>query len=198
MSATIGTGLSRTISLSARVEPSSGQETRTMSAPASAHACTCAIVPATSVVSVLVMVCTLIGAPPPTATGPTWIRRDGRRSMLRQGRMGLWVIDRAIRAENFGRNIGEPGGNVTPAKARSPPDGIEKPMIWAGNSGSVYVRVGETLHGPLGSGTKATRDVVLEPQAIVDRYEVVSEIPEVISQAFSTQPAGVETAVAIQ
>ena len=55
----------------------------------------------------------------------------------------------------------------------SPPDGIEKPLIWAGNSGSVYVRVGETLHGPLGSGTKATRDVVLEPQAIVDRYDVV-------------------------
>ena len=55
----------------------------------------------------------------------------------------------------------------------SPPDGIEKPLIWAGNSGSVYVRVGETLHGPLGSGTKATRDVVLEPAAIVDRYDVV-------------------------
>ena len=50
----------------------------------------------------------------------------------------------------------------------SPPDGIEAPLIWAGNSGSVYVRVGETLHGPLGSGTKAAKDVVLEPQAIVD------------------------------
>ena len=80
----------------------------------------------------------------------------------------------------------------------SPPDGIEKPLIWAGNSGSVYVRVGETLHGPLGSGTKATRDVVLEPQAIVDRYDVVSDVPEVISQAFGAQPAGPEAAVAIQ
>jgi cytoskeletal protein RodZ len=79
----------------------------------------------------------------------------------------------------------------------SPPDGVEKPLIWAGNSGSVYVRVGEALHGPLGSGTKATRDVVLEPQAIVDRYDVVAEIPEVISQAFRAPFPGPE-AVAIQ
>ena len=47
-----------------------------MSAPASAQACTWAIVAATSVVSVLVIVCTLIGASPPTGTGPTWMRRD--------------------------------------------------------------------------------------------------------------------------
>ena len=79
----------------------------------------------------------------------------------------------------------------------SPPDGVEKPLIWAGNSGSVYVRVGEALHGPLGSGTKATRDVVLEPQAIVDRYDVVAEIPEVISQALGAPLPGPE-AVAIQ
>jgi hypothetical protein len=36
---------------------------------------------ATSVVGVLVIVCTLIGAPPPTGTGPTWMRREARRSM---------------------------------------------------------------------------------------------------------------------
>ena len=69
-----------------------------MSAPASAQACTCATVAATSVVSVFVIVCTLIGAPPPTGTAPTWICRDVRRSMLRQGRMGLCVMDRAVPA----------------------------------------------------------------------------------------------------
>lgn len=73
----------------------------------------------------------------------------------------------------------------------SPPEGVGAPRIWAGNSGSVYVRVGAELHGPLGSGTKATRDVVLAPQAIVDRYDVVSDVPEVISQAFAPQPAPV-------
>lgn len=80
----------------------------------------------------------------------------------------------------------------------SPPEGIEKPLIWAGNSGSVYVRVGDSLRGPLGSGTRATRDVVLEPQAIVDRYDEVADVPEVISQVFPTPPAGIEPAVAIQ
>jgi hypothetical protein len=80
----------------------------------------------------------------------------------------------------------------------SPPEGMEKPLIWAGNSGSVYVRVGETLRGPLGSGTKATRDVVLEPKAISERYDVVAEVPEVISQAFGAPPAGLIPAVAIQ
>ena len=69
-----------------------------MSAPASAQACTCATVAATSVVSVFVIVCTLIGASPPTGTGPTWMRRDRRRSMLRQGRMGLCVMGSGFRA----------------------------------------------------------------------------------------------------
>ena len=92
MSATIGTGLSRTISRKARVDSSSGVETRTISAPASAAAMTCASVAATSVVAVFVIVCTVIGASPPTGTRPTMICRDRRRSMLRQGRIGLCDI----------------------------------------------------------------------------------------------------------
>ena len=53
----------------------------------------------TSWVSVLVIVWTVIGASPPTGTEPTWIWRDLRRSMLRQGRIGLWDIG----ARRFGR-----------------------------------------------------------------------------------------------
>src|SRR5712691_8434461 len=44
---------------------------RTSSEPARANAAICATVPATSAVSVLVIDCTTIGAPPPTATLPT-------------------------------------------------------------------------------------------------------------------------------
>src|SRR3977135_1829531 len=44
---------------------------RTSSEPARARAATCSTVPATSAVSVLVIDCTTIGAPPPTATLPT-------------------------------------------------------------------------------------------------------------------------------
>lgn len=60
----------------------------------------------------------------------------------------------------------------------SPPSDVEAPMIWAGNSGSVYVWVGDRLHGPLGSGTRAVRDVVLEPEAISAAFGVVEAIPE--------------------
>jgi cytoskeleton protein RodZ len=56
------------------------------------------------------------------------------------------------------------------------------PLIWAGNSGSVYVRVGDRLHGPLGSGTRASRDIVLDAVAIEQRFSVVDEIPTVISE----------------
>ena len=81
----------------------------------------------------------------------------------------------------------------------SPPEGIEAPLIWAGNAGSVYVRSATTLRGPLGRGTRPRRTCVLEPQAIVDHFPVVEDVPEVISQAFGAQPAeAAMPAVAIQ
>jgi len=69
----MGTETLGTISFSAFELASSGTEIRTISAPASAAACTCSIVAFTSVVSVLVIVCTEIGASPPTGTLPTMI-----------------------------------------------------------------------------------------------------------------------------
>lgn len=83
-------------------------------------------------------------------------------------------------------------------EAYTPPDGIEAPLIWAGNSGSVYVRVGDELRGPLGSGTRATRDVPLDPAALAERYGVVTDVPEVISQSFEGAAAEVGPAVAIR
>lgn len=63
------------------------------------------------------------------------------------------------------------------------PPTAEAPLVWAGNSGSVYVKVGQSLHGPLGSGTRAVRDVPLDPEAIAGRFGVVDEVPRVISEA---------------
>lgn len=77
----------------------------------------------------------------------------------------------------------------------SPPDGLTDPKIWAGNSGSVYVRVGETLRGPLGSGTRAARDVPLVASALSETYPAVEQVPEVVSQSLGA--AAVST-VAIQ
>lgn len=79
-----------------------------------------------------------------------------------------------------------------------PPEGMEDLRIWAGNSGSVYVRVGETLHGPLGRGTRAAKDVTLEPKAIADRFQVVVDVPEVISQALGARSEAQGPAVAIR
>lgn len=73
----------------------------------------------------------------------------------------------------------------------TPPAGVAAPLIWAGNSGSVYVRLGETLRGPLGHGTRAAKDILLEPAALVERFPVVEDVPEVISQSVGTAPAAI-------
>jgi hypothetical protein len=92
MSATIGTRDARTICFSAAVDSASGQDTRMMSAPASSQRRIWSIVPRTSDVRVLVMVCTVTGASPPTGTEPTMIWREGRRAMSRHGRRDIRPI----------------------------------------------------------------------------------------------------------
>lgn len=80
----------------------------------------------------------------------------------------------------------------------SPPEGVGVPLIWAGNAGSVYVRVGDALHGPLGRGTRAARDVPLDPTSIAANFALVEQVPEVISQALGTdapQPAAATVAI---
>lgn len=80
----------------------------------------------------------------------------------------------------------------------SPPEGVTAPLIWAGNSGSVYVRIGDTLRGPLGHGTRAAKDILLEPASLAERFPVVEDVPEVISQSFAVPPAAPGPAIAIQ
>jgi hypothetical protein len=86
MSAMIGMRAARTIFPNAAVDSVSGHDTRIRSAPASSQRRIWSIVATGSLVSVLVIVCTLIGAPPPTGTAPTMIWRLFRRAMSRQGR----------------------------------------------------------------------------------------------------------------
>lgn len=80
----------------------------------------------------------------------------------------------------------------------SPPKDSNAPLVWAGNAGSVYVRVGEDLHGPLGSGTRAVRDVKLEPKAILERFSVVKDVPEAISRATAKPMERAEAAIPVQ
>ena len=92
MSATIGTSLLSTIFFNALDEFSSGTDTRTIFAPASTHSAIWSDVASTSVVGVFVIVCTDIGAPPPTRTEPTLIARDSRRAIFFHGLIGLCSI----------------------------------------------------------------------------------------------------------
>ena len=87
MSATIGMFDARTIAGSAAVASSIGHETRIRSAPTSSQRRIWSIVASASSVGVLVIVCTVIGASPPTGTLPTMIWREGRRAIVRQGRI---------------------------------------------------------------------------------------------------------------
>ena len=67
----MGTVTCFTISFNAVVEDWSGQDTLTISAPASASELTCSIVFLVSVVIVFVIDCTDTGRPPPTGIFPT-------------------------------------------------------------------------------------------------------------------------------
>ncbi|MNW17646.1 hypothetical protein D3C71_2169050 [compost metagenome] len=64
------------MSLKASAASMVGTETRTISAPTRSIRWICSTVAATSVVLVLVMVCTVMGALPPTGTLPTMICLD--------------------------------------------------------------------------------------------------------------------------
>src|SRR5438477_329571 len=81
MSAITGRGEWATISFSASAASWSGTAGRTISQPASFSAALWLRVARTSRVSVLVMVCTAMGAAPPTTTSPTRTGIDFRRSV---------------------------------------------------------------------------------------------------------------------
>src|SRR4030088_3610118 len=79
MSAITGSGDPLTISFKASAASRSGTAGRTISQPASFSSWICRSVALTSRVSVLVMVCTAMGAAPPMTTPPTLTGIDLRR-----------------------------------------------------------------------------------------------------------------------
>src|SRR3990167_4906398 len=81
----------------------SGTEMRTISAPASCRRRTWATVAATSLVSVLVMLCTAMGASPPTGTEPTQILRVRRRLI---GDSQCMLLPTQLYPRGFTRDMG--------------------------------------------------------------------------------------------
>src|SRR5919198_4333538 len=84
MSATSGMRICRLISPSFSAASRTGTAQRTMSHPAASSDQISSSVACTSRVSVLVMDCTVMGAPPPTFTLPSWICRVFRRVIIRR------------------------------------------------------------------------------------------------------------------
>src|SRR3546814_11272953 len=93
MSATSGTWAARAILRRLAVDSSVGQETRMMSAPTPSQRRIWSIVAAASSVGVLVIVCTVIGASPPTGTLPTMICRLLRRLTSLHGLIDAMAAD---------------------------------------------------------------------------------------------------------
>src|SRR6478735_7170889 len=77
---------------------------RTISEPARASAATWAMVPSMSAVSVLVIDCTTIGAPPPTATSPTftWVVRCRGAGPATSESMGFSSLFMGVQISGFG------------------------------------------------------------------------------------------------
>ena len=88
MSAMTGIWLCRAISGSASASSWLGQATRTMSQPVAVSSAICCSVALTSVVGVVHIDCTEMGASPPTSTLPTLILRDVRRGAITGGGRG--------------------------------------------------------------------------------------------------------------
>src|SRR5665647_2837373 len=115
MSAMIGTGAvrsgsagaSRTRRANAGASAAVGRLTRTSSQPAATSARTCASVAAASPVRVHVIDCTATGAPPPTGTAPTMIRRAlGTRPPAGRRRLpGLLPVPRPRLLEAAGEGL---------------------------------------------------------------------------------------------
>lgn len=115
---------------------------------------------------------------PADALGPVAPPADGALSVIAE--RAAWIRVYLPSGTILFEQILEKG------QSYSPPEGVGETLVWAGNAGSVYVRVGQELHGPLGNGTRAVRDIVLSQEAILQHFPAVEVVPEVFSQAMAT------------
>ena len=55
------------------------------------------------------------------------------------------------------------------------PEGVNNALMRAGNSGSVYIMVGEKMYGPVGNATGVARNVALDTATVPETYTFVEE-----------------------
>src|SRR5919204_1338344 len=117
MSATTGMVDLAAIAGRAAASSVSGTATRTMSQPVAASSAICCRVALTSAVLVIVMDCTLMGAPPPTGTLPTLILREGRRPTPAARPVSSNGKATAAGSLSRGERVGDGPGDVQPRQA---------------------------------------------------------------------------------
>ena len=55
------------------------------------------------------------------------------------------------------------------------PEGVSNALMRAGNSGSVYIMVGEKMYGPVGQATGVARKVPLDPTLVSETYALIED-----------------------
>ncbi|MEL7416917.1 MAG: DUF4115 domain-containing protein, partial [Pseudomonadota bacterium] len=59
---------------------------------------------------------------------------------------------------------------LEPGEAYRLPEGVEEPLLRAGNAGSVYIRLGGQHYGPLGDGPRVAKNVSLIREDVLDTW----------------------------
>ena len=55
------------------------------------------------------------------------------------------------------------------------PSSLDNVVLRSGNAGSVFIKIGEQSYGPVGEGTSVVKDISLNYEDIVEKYEMVND-----------------------
>jgi hypothetical protein len=55
------------------------------------------------------------------------------------------------------------------------PSSLNNVVLRSGNAGSVFIKIGEQSYGPVGEGTSVVKDISLNYEDIVEKYEMVND-----------------------
>lgn len=55
------------------------------------------------------------------------------------------------------------------------PSSLDNVVLRSGNAGSVFIKIGEQSYGPVGEGTSVVKDISLNYEDIVEKYEIVND-----------------------
>lgn len=72
------------------------------------------------------------------------------------------------------------------------PKDLDMPMLRAGNAGSVFLALDQTLYGPVGSGTGVAKNISLLPGDVSGAFTEVAEVPDALRGSVAAVAAELE------